>query len=471
MPQLPIIHIVLSGGFGSRLWPLSRKNFPKPLLPIVNGKSLLELTVERHIPIINQSIFVTNEDQFFNLKECISSKSLDNTQFIVESCSKNTAPAISLAVHSIELDDAIFVVTPSDHLISPIENYQQFLQQAIEVATNESMIVLFGITPTSPSINYGYIEIETNINGVAAIQSFHEKPIQAKANEYIKNDHFFWNSGIFCFRKSSFINEMSSHCPELIQSTKNALKKKEWIGSNAIKIPYETMSEMQKISIDYALIEKTNQLKCIPTNFSWFDLGNFNELKHVFKEQDENFTQSEFKIVTENSKNNVIVSKTRPIVLNNVSDISIIDTEDVLYVSKTDENNSQSNGFNLIEDHLPQLQNQSAWEIRPWGRFDVLREEDGFKVKKIMVKPNGSLSLQYHHHRCEHWLVISGQATVQLNDETLSLNPGDSIDIPTKAHHRLQNFGTDELVIIETQFGDYLGEDDIVRINDVYNRN
>ena len=465
-----IIHIILSGGFGSRLWPLSRTNFPKPLLPLVDGKSLLELTIDRHRTMIDEQIIVTNEDQFFNLREATQAHQTQETRYIVETCAKNTAPAISLAVNAIQDEDATVLVTPSDHLISPIADYQAHLTQAIELASKQDKIFLFGITPTAPAISFGYIELADAKDGYHDIRSFHEKPDTSTAESYLTKGSFLWNSGIFCFSKRAFIKEMTVHCPTTLQQSVSALSQATPISSDAIKIPTEAMAPMDKVSIDVALIEKTSAIGCLPTNFNWQDLGNFNELKQVFDSQDQNFVQANHAVLSADSTNNVVVARTRPIVLNHVSDLSIIDTEDVLYVSQTGMNNSNSNGFSMVQETLPELQRQLNWEIRPWGRFDVIREEPGFKVKKIQVKPGGCLSLQYHHHRCEHWLVIAGTATIQLNEETLTLHAGESIDIPIKAQHRLQNNGSEPLIIVETQFGDYLGEDDIVRIGDVYDR-
>lgn len=470
MKSLKVVHIILSGGFGSRLWPLSRKNFPKPLLPLVDGKSLLELTISRNEALVDEQVIITNEEQFFNLRESTSKYSNKNTRYIIESYAKNTAPAISIAVNSVQDDNVIFIVTPADHLITPVLDYQLNIKSAIDIATNQELMVLFGISPTEPSVNYGYIELDGSQDQFSKIRSFHEKPSLLKAKEYLQSNRFFWNSGIFCFSKKTFINEMQHHCSKLLKQSVDANKNPEVISDNSVKIPAAAMKEMDNISIDYALIENSSKLACISTRFTWHDLGNFNELKYVLKQQDSNFIQSDYDVVSSASKNNIIVSNTRPIVLNNISDLSIIDTEDVLYISQTNLNNGQLNGFKLVEENLPQLQNQLNWELRPWGRFDVIREESGYKVKKIEVNPGGSLSLQYHNHRCEHWLVISGKATVQLNEDTVILSPGESIDIPTSAHHRLQNFEADKLVIIETQFGDYLGEDDIVRIKDLYDR-
>ena len=463
-----IINIILCGGFGSRLWPLSRENFPKPLLPIFNGQSLLSLTLQRHKELVNQTIIITNEAQVKNIQAEVAKYNIKNVDYIVEPLSKNTGPAITMAALA-ATEGAYLIVTPSDHYIPTEAAYQSDIQVAISQAETDHLF-LFGIPPNGPSTEYGYIETTETNNKCNNIESFHEKPTKNIAQNYIQQPNFFWNSGIFCFLRETFLNELEAIDTELLNQCKVAVN-----GIQLNGIPFEInqqhMESMKKNSIDYALMEKSTKLRCINADFEWSDCGTFNQLTPFLNQHDTNMVHSYVRLMASNANHNIVFGRHRPIALHDVDNLAIIDTDDVILVTNRHSTVPVSSLMETIRQTTPNLTKQEKWENRPWGRFNVLSSHDGYKVKKISVNPGGTLSLQSHKHRQEHWVVVSGVATVEVDGVQSSLTSGESILIPLGSKHRLSNNGAELVIIIETQIGDYLGEDDISRYEDAYVRN
>ena len=464
-----VINVILCGGFGSRLWPLSRENYPKPLLPIFNNESLLSLTLKRHQNLVDHTIIVTNAAQVKNMQAEVEKYGINNVEYLVESVSKNTAPAIALAALAAP-NDAILVVTPSDHYIPTIDTYCSDMELAISNAKKSNQLWLFGISPNGPSTEYGYIETDGRDGPIQGVRSFHEKPTKDVAQAYSQNPNMMVNSGIFCFSKETFLNELTALAPDLFAQCQDAAVTLSYDGV-PVTIDEASMSPIKKISIDYAMMEKSSNIGCIKAGFEWSDCGAFTQLIPFLETNGPNYCEPKTSLIASHASNNVVFGTHRPIALHDVHNVSVIDTDDVIMVANRDSEVPFSDLIDTVKQQAPRLSRQDKWEIRPWGRFNVLTHQDGYKVKKITVNPGGTLSLQSHKHRQEHWVVVSGLATVEVDDVQSSLTSGESILIPLGSKHRLSNNGSELVIIIETQIGDYLGEDDITRYEDAYGRN
>lgn len=456
-------HVVLCGGHGKRLWPLSRENYPKPILPVLNGKSLLFDTVDRHQGLVDQTVVVTNRQHVHLVQNCVSAP------VIVEPMARNTLAAIALAVLATSDSDALFMVTPSDHCIGDVDQYQAAVNQAMLIAETETKIVLFGVTPTRPDTGFGYLEMgEAASLGGCPIVAFHEKPDAQTAERYVNQPTFFWNSGLFCFSKQSLVAELERCQPAVMAQAMSALKAADY-GEQALFIQPDCMAQFPDLSIDYGIMEHSANLVGLPVRFDWQDVGSLRALGGLFPQTDDgNFVQSGTTVMAQNSRGNSVACPDKVVALNGIHDAVIVDTGDALLISQ--DSDSVPALIDSVRTAYPQLKQTTRWEQRPWGRFDVLVDADGYKVKKITVNPGGVLSLQYHHHREEHWVVVAGVATIEIDDACHDYGVSQTVFIPTGATHRLTNKTDKPVVIIETQLGSYLGEDDIVRVEDVYGR-
>ncbi len=453
-------NIILCGGSGTRLWPISRTLMPKQFVKLFDDKSLFQLTIKRNSKLCENQLIVSNAEQYFLAIDQLEELGINNSKYLLEPIARNTAPAIALACFSLDVHELV-LVCPSDHLIKNEKTYNQMIEKAKGFA-KQDFLVSFGIKPTLPKTGFGYIE--TNEFDVEA---FHEKPDEKTAIEYLKKGNFYWNSGIFMFKAGVFLDELKKHAKSIYDASLKAYEnaKKEDI----IRIKYEDMSLIDEDSIDYAVMEKSQKLKVIPSDIGWSDVGSFDSLSKELV-RDENANTEDKNHIYIGSKNNFIHSSKRKIATIDIEDTIIVDTPDALLVSKKQSCQKVKQIVQKLAQQNSDLPNEHLTGYRPWGTYTILDEEKGYKIKRIVVKPGKRLSLQKHFHRNEHWIVISGLAEVTIDDKIFTLNPNESTYIKAGQVHRLENKGKLPLVIIEAQVGEYTGEDDIIRIEDDFKR-
>ena len=444
-------NVILCGGSGTRLWPLSRTLMPKQYIRLFNGKSLFDLTLRRNVHA-QKTIIVCNEAHYFlALDEC-GGKKID--KFILEPFGKNTAAAITFAALCCD-EDEILLITPSDHLIEDEAEYKKALLIAQSYA-NQNFLVTFGIKPSEPNTGYGYIKADKN----GDVERFIEKPNLETAVKFIKEGEYYFNSGMFCFKAGVFLNEMKKYAPSIVKDVAAAIE-----GSvnepNLLKISPNFMDKIEDISIDYALMQKSLNIKMVPLDAGWSDMGSFDELSKKMKSDGE-------PLQIDASENFVIAKK--PIALVDVQNLLVVDTEDALLIAKKGSSQKVKEVYKHFSNSLPEICEAHTSVYRPWGSYEVLGEGNGYKMKKIIVKPGKRLSLQKHFKRNEHWIVVEGEALVTIDSDKTPLKQNESIYIKKEQTHRLENTANTDLIVIEVQTGEYLGEDDIVRISDDYDR-
>ena len=454
-------NIILCGGSGTRLWPISRTLLPKQFVKLFSNKSLFQLTVERNSKLCKSQFIVSNSEQYFLALDQLEELDKSNNSYLLEPIGRNTAPAIVLACMSLEYDE-IVLVTPSDHLIKDEKEYEKVLKKAKEFA-KDNKLVTFGITPTFAETGFGYIETLNEFD----VKAFHEKPDFDTATSYLKAGNYYWNSGMFCFKAGVFLDELEKYSPEIYNQSLNAFNNAN--KNEIIRIKHEDMIAIPEDSIDYAVMEKSEIVKVIPSNIDWNDVGSFDAL---FEElpKDKNGNTKNDNHISIDSKNNLVYGVERKIATIDVEDLIIIDTGDALLVSKKGSSQKVKKVVEKLKDSNSQLHNIHLTGHRPWGTYTVLEEANGYKIKRIEVKPGSRLSLQKHFHRNEHWIVVSGTATVTVGNEKKYVRPNESTYIKMGEVHRLENEGKIPVVLIEAQVGEYTGEDDIVRIDDDFKR-
>lgn len=461
-----MINIILCGGSGTRLWPLSRTMLPKQFVRLFNNRSLFQDTVLRNQPVCSHTFVVSNNEQFFLAVDQLSQISSASDQFLLEPVGRNTAPAIALACMALDPDDLVLVTT-SDHLVKDQAAYEAAVLEAKALA-EQNNLVTFGIKPTYPEVGFGYIEANGN-----DVSSFKEKPDADTAQSYIDQGNYYWNSGMFCFKAGVFLEELKQYAPEMYQACLDAMPKEGC--NNEIRIELDAMKAIPEDSIDYAVMEKSQKVKVVPCDMGWSDLGSFDALYDEVKQPGlDNAVLSRLDDSPEpiciDSTNNLIVARERQIALVDVEDLLVVDTADAILVSKKGSSQKVKSVVAQIKKQAPELTEIHRLAFRPWGSYEVLVNTEGYKVKRIVVKPGGRLSLQKHFHRNEHWIVVSGTATVTVDDKRCLVRPNESTYIKMGQTHRLENEGKIDLVMVEVQVGEYTGEDDIVRIEDVYGR-
>lgn len=454
-------NIILCGGSGTRLWPISRTLLPKQFVKLFSNKSLFQLTVERNSKLCKSQFIVSNSEQYFLALDQLEELNKSNNSYLLEPIGRNTAPAIALACMALEYDE-IVLVTPSDHLIKNEKEYEKVLKKAKEFA-KDNKLVTFGITPTFAETGFGYIETLNEFD----VKAFHEKPDFETATSYLKAGNYYWNSGMFCFKAGVFLDELEKYSPEIYNQSLNAFNNAN--KNEIIRIKHEDMIAIPEDSIDYAVMEKSEIVKVIPSNIDWNDVGSFDAL---FEElpKDKNGNTKNDNHISIDSKNNLVYGVERKIATIDVEDLIIIDTGDALLVSKKGSSQKVKKVVEKLKDSNSQLHNIHLTGHRPWGTYTVLEEANGYKIKRIEVKPGKRLSLQKHFHRNEHWIVVSGTATVTVGNEKKYVRPNESTYIKMGEVHRLENEGKIPVVLIEAQVGEYTGEDDIVRIDDDFKR-
>jgi mannose-1-phosphate guanylyltransferase / mannose-6-phosphate isomerase len=472
-----LVPVILCGGAGSRLWPVSRERSPKPFMVVGGEQTLLEQTIRRGLEcagVAANYLVVTNQEYQFKtaaeMGRAQDAGAVTGIQ-VLEPQGRNTAPAIALAAKiAIEQfgKDAILLVLPADHLIADVEAFREDVKLAYDQA-KQGHLVTFGIPPTSPETGYGYLEVTSAKRGAAAeVLRFVEKPNGAKAQEFLTSGRFLWNSGMFCFSAHRLLNEIERLSPEIMSALGPVFESSK-SQNGTLAFDPKAFAQFPSISIDYAVMEKAKQVKVIPANFDWSDIGSWKSVSETYAADVAGNTVSGSAILVD-CANTHVQSDNRMIAVVGLENVVVVDTADAVLV--VDKNRAQD--VKEVVARLKASGHESALlhstVHRPWGTYTTLQEGPRFKIKRIVVVPGGSLSLQMHHHRSEHWVVVSGTAKVTNGSQTLILSPNQSTYIPVGVVHRLENPGILEVVLIEVQCGDYLGEDDIVRLTDIYGR-
>jgi len=460
--------IILAGGNGSRLWPLSRELYPKQLLRLTADTSLLQTTLLRiaGIPDVLPPVIVVGEEhRFITLSQVEDLGSVGKFTILLESEGKNTAPAICGAAHFCKDvgDDVVLLVLPADHVVLNVEGFVKAVENAAKLAETGA-VVTFGIQPTSPETAYGYIE-QGEGNKVA---SFKEKPDLKTAEKYLTKGNYYWNSGMFAFSLETVLGEIEKYAPEINLAMEKAVAEGSRDG-HFFRFDKEAMALCPSDSIDYALMEKTDKAAVVVADLGWSDIGSWKALWDV-KAKDENGNVVKGDVVLTETKNCLVRSESRLVTTVGMEDTLIVETGDAVIVAPLSRSQDVKKVVTKLKENKRDELNVHLTVYRPWGSYTVLEEQSRFQIKKITVTPGAKLSLQKHHHRSEHWVVVQGTAEVTNGEEVLLLHENQSTYIPAGTMHRLGNPGVIELELIEVQNGSYLGEDDIVRFDDVYGR-
>jgi mannose-1-phosphate guanylyltransferase/mannose-6-phosphate isomerase len=473
-----LIPVILSGGAGSRLWPVSREALPKPFMKLGGSLSLLQRTLARSLPLAaeGRAAIVTNHEYFFRTREDIdalpAARGARVTQ-LLEPLARNTAPAVAMAALWAEdtAPGSTLLVLPADHLIPDEAAFQAAARTAAELA-GQGSIVLFGIQPTAPETGFGYIETGEALPGSEArrVRRFVEKPDAARAMRFLQAGNFVWNSGMFCFRADAILQAMAEHAPQVLEAARAAWQASRGSATDEkVSIDADRFARSPEISIDYAVMEKAANVVVLPTRFGWSDIGSWKAVSDQLPaDADGNTTVGETMLL--DSRNTHVQSEGRLVAAVGVDNLLVVDTPDALLVANKDASQQVKEIVSRLKASGHETARLHRTVARPWGTYTVLQEGPRFKIKRIEVRPRQALSLQMHHHRSEHWIVVSGTARVTCDDRTLLVSANESTYIPIGAKHRLENPGVVDLVMIEVQCGDYLGEDDIVRFSDVYGR-
>jgi len=481
---MELISVILSGGAGSRLWPVSRELHPKPFMKLGDGESLLQKTFSRimELPSLSEVMTVTNRDLYFKTEDEYEkvNKNRLATSFILEPVGRNTAPAVAVsALKALEGygKDAVLLVLSADHLIENKEAFEEAVSSAVKLA-EQGQLVTFGIQPTFPETGYGYIEagkddqLSLISKNCFSVKRFVEKPVKEKAREYIALGNYFWNSGMFCFTAGTIIDELKQYAPQVLNAAESSLKAarlKAGKNTSEVQLEADTFGQAPDISIDYAVMEKSDKVAVVTCDIGWSDIGSWNAVSKLTS-HDENGNSIIGDALLHDVSNCYIHNEGRLVGAVGVKNLVIADTKDALLIA----DKSRSQDVKKIVSALKASEHdhhRTHVEVhRPWGTYEVLEEGKNYKIKRIVVKPGGQLSLQMHHHRSEHWIVISSIAHVTNDDNEFLLNTNESTYILAGHKHRLENPGLVDLVLIEVQSGEIVSEDDIVRFDDAYGR-
>ncbi|MVW79408.1 mannose-1-phosphate guanylyltransferase/mannose-6-phosphate isomerase [Bordetella sp. 02P26C-1] len=471
-----LISVVLSGGAGTRLWPVSREGYPKPFMKLADGESLLLKTYRRAATVGSSEILtVTNRDYYFMSKDEMALAQLDvSSRFLLEPAGRNTAPAVAMAARLVAErhgPDALMLVLPADHLVQDQASFAQAVSRAQRLA-EQGKLVTFGIIPTGPETGFGYIETGADLGEGKQVVRFVEKPSLDKAREYVDSGRFVWNSGMFCFKAGVILQELAAHAADVDAATSvcwNAALAQADKSLAMVEIPANEFAAVPDISIDYAVMERSANVAAVPGDFGWSDIGSWSAVRDLTApDADQNRAAGNAMFV--DSRNVYVQSADRLVAAVGVEDLLVIDTADAVLVAHPDKAQEVKQVVKRLKDQGHEAYRVHRTVTRPWGTYTVLEEGPRFKIKRIEVKPGASLSLQMHHHRSEHWIVVCGMARVINGDRELLVGANESTYIPAGHKHRLENPGVLDLVMIEVQSGEYLGEDDIVRFADIYGR-
>ena len=480
---MKLIPVILSGGAGTRLWPASREAEPKPFIAMPDGQSLLQKVLARAFGLaskvdVPEVVVVTNRDYLFRtVDELVHLPAGDYAplRFVLEPVGRNTAPAIALAAHAVAAvhgRDALLLVLPADHLINDIDGFRQSTLAAIALAS-DNRLVTFGIVPTRPDPGFGYIELGQWISDAGhAVSRFVEKPSITTAQAYIDAGNYVWNSGMFCFRAGAFLDALAALAPDLARIA-DALWRGHRTGQfdrmDTVEFEPDAFAALPNLSIDYAVMEKSDNVACVRATFDWSDIGTWQALSEAMP-PDHLGNRQTGRAMSIGSRNTAIHAGDRLVAAVGVDDLVIVDTPDAVLVAHRDRTHSVKDIVAELKRNGDDRYRFHYTTARPWGNYTVLQEGPGFKIKRIEVKPGHTLSLQMHHRRSEHWVVVSGTAEVTCGERVYPLAVNESTFIPLGTKHRLANHAEGALVMIEVQCGEYTGEDDIVRFDDRYGR-
>ncbi len=475
-----IIPVILAGGTGSRLWPLSRKSFPKQFLNLLDDQyTMLQKTYKRieNLDNICKPIIICNEEHRFIVGHQMKEINVEPLEILLEPEGRNTAPAIAIAALK-ALDnfkgqniDPILLILSSDHQIIDIKKFQLAIKNSIDVALQDDLVI-FGIPPTYPSTGYGYIKSEKQFDHneyiPIKVEKFIEKPDEKTANYFIKDKKYSWNSGMFVFKATAIINEIKKFAPEVLKNCEECLEKSK-VDLDFLRLEEKSFKNCEDTSIDISVFEKTKKAFVIPLNCGWDDVGNWESLWKISK-KDLNGNSLNGRVIAQNTKDSIIRSEDKLVVGIGLENVIIVETKDAVLVADSKSSQSVKNivshmidkGFNEAQHH--------KIVYRPWGSFLSIEDGSTWQIKKIEVNPGASLSLQMHFHRSEHWVVVSGTAKVEIGNQEKIIGPNESVYIPLGEKHRLSNPTKFPLILIEIQSGNYLGEDDIKRFEDNYGR-
>jgi mannose-1-phosphate guanylyltransferase/mannose-6-phosphate isomerase len=464
-----MIPVILSGGSGTRLWPVSRAAYPKQFCEFFDG-SFVGNTIRR-LKSLGEVHILTTQSMAALTHRAAKAEGLKTENVIFEPMGKNTAPAVALLCHVLEMRGSgkeIVGVFPSDHLIADEDAFQAAVKLAADVAA-KGYVVTLGITPHMPETGYGYIEVTDEALGKGGklqalkVKGFREKPNRESAQKYLEAGNYLWNAGMFVFRVSDMIANFQKFQPEM-------WNKMTQIKADLSNAPYN-YAMVNSISIDYGIMEHLDTQACVPCDIGWSDVGSWDEMARLAEESVGLQQQSQAQVFNQNSENNYVFAVNGKVIgLIDVTDLLVVDTPDALLVARK----GSSQKVKDLVDHMKEVGQPEAtehpFETRPWGGFEILADQQHFKAKKIIVDPGAQLSYQSHTKRSEHWVIVCGSAEVILNEKSQIMKPGDSVHIPVGTKHRLRNLGNEPLIFVEVQTGSYFGEDDITRYKDDYNR-